>query len=123
MLTAPSLADVREWTLSRPERPDGRGYPRGLSGDQIALEARILGVVEAYIAMVSDRPHRPAMHRAPALRELLDNAGTQFDAAVVTAFVPARRESRGPRTRVRPSVSLGSLPRTRRRSDRLRTAG
>jgi HD-GYP domain-containing protein (c-di-GMP phosphodiesterase class II) len=100
MLTAPSLADVREWILSRRERPDGRGYPRGLSGDQIALEPRILGVVEAYVAMVSDRPHRPAMHRALALRELLDNAGTQFDAAVVTAFVRARpREQTPPQAR------------------------
>lgn len=100
MLTAASLADVREWILSRRERLDGRGYPRGLSGGQIALEARILGVVEAYIAMVSDRPHRPAMHRALALRELLDNAGTQFDAAVVTAFVRARpREQTPPQAR------------------------
>ena len=104
MLTGPDVAEVREWILSRRERPDGRGYPRGLSGDQIALEARILGVVEAYVAMVSDRPHRPAMHCALALRELLDNAGTQFDAAVVTAFVRARPESRRRRRRPPPSV-------------------
>jgi response regulator RpfG family c-di-GMP phosphodiesterase len=96
MLSAPSLVDVREWILTRRERPDGTGYPRGLSGDQIALEARILGVVEAYVAMVSDRPHRPAMHRALALRELLDNAGTQFDATVVTAFIRARPRDQAP---------------------------
>ena len=49
--------------------------------------------------MVSDRPHRPAMHRALALRELLDNAGSQFDAAVVTAFLRARpREPVPPRS-------------------------
>ena len=96
MLSAQSLADVREWILTRRERPDGSGYPRGLSGDQIALEARILGVVEAYVAMVSDRPHRPAMHSALALRELLDNAGTQFDAAVVTAFLRARPRQQAP---------------------------
>jgi HD-GYP domain-containing protein (c-di-GMP phosphodiesterase class II) len=102
MLSAPSLGDVREWILSRRERPDGSGYPRGLSGDEIALEARILGVVEAYVAMVSDRPHRPAMHRALALRELLDNAGSQFDAAVVTAFIRARpREPVPPRSGTR----------------------
>ncbi len=95
-LTASSLADVREWILTRRERPDGNGYPRGLSGDQIALEARILGVVEAYVAMLSDRPHRRAMHRALALRELLDNAGSQFDATVVTAFVRARPREQAP---------------------------
>lgn len=97
MLAAPSLADVREWILSRRERPDGGGYPRGLSGEQIPLEARILGVVEAYVAMVSHRPHRPAMHRALALRELLDNAGGQFDANVVTAFLRARPRDKAPR--------------------------
>jgi HD-GYP domain-containing protein (c-di-GMP phosphodiesterase class II) len=96
MLPAEGLADVRAWILSRRERPDGTGYPYGLSGDRIALEARILGVVEAYVAMVSDRPHRPAMHRALALRELLDNAGTQFDATVVTAFVRARPRDQAP---------------------------
>jgi HD-GYP domain-containing protein (c-di-GMP phosphodiesterase class II) len=90
MLSAPSLVDVREWILSRRERPDGLGYPRGLSGEQIALEARILGVVEAHVAMLSDRPYRPAMHPSRAAKELLANAGTQFDPAVVAAFLRAR---------------------------------
>jgi HD-GYP domain-containing protein (c-di-GMP phosphodiesterase class II) len=85
-----SFDDVRAWILARRERPDGQGYPRGLSGDQIPLEARILAVVDAYVAMTSDRPYRPARHHAFALRELLDNCGTQFDADVVNAFIRAR---------------------------------
>jgi HD-GYP domain-containing protein (c-di-GMP phosphodiesterase class II) len=90
LLSDTSFDDVREWILTRRERPDGRGYPCGLKGDEIPLEARIMSVVDAYVAMISDRPYRAARHQALALRELLDNAGTQFDAAVVTAFVRAR---------------------------------
>jgi HD-GYP domain-containing protein (c-di-GMP phosphodiesterase class II) len=81
--------DLRDWIASRRERPDGRGYPRGLSGGDIPLEARILGVVEAYAAMISDRPHRATLDHAQATLELLDHAGTQFDAEVVSAFVRA----------------------------------
>jgi HD-GYP domain-containing protein (c-di-GMP phosphodiesterase class II) len=81
--------DIREWITSRREQPDGRGYPRGLSGEVIPLEARILGVVDAYAAMTSDRPYRAAIDHSWATLELLDHAGTQFDARVVTAFVRA----------------------------------
>jgi HD-GYP domain-containing protein (c-di-GMP phosphodiesterase class II) len=83
------FGDIREWVASRRERPDGRGYPRGLSGEQIPLEAKILGVVDAYAAMTSDRPHRRALDHGQATLELLDHAGTQFDATVVKAFVRA----------------------------------
>ena len=91
MLSDAMFDDVREWILTRRERPDGRGYPLGLSGEAIPLEARILAVVDAYVAMISNRPYRPAKDRAYALRELLENAGSQFDTAVVQAFARARR--------------------------------
>jgi HD-GYP domain-containing protein (c-di-GMP phosphodiesterase class II) len=83
------FGDIRVWIASRRERPDGRGYPRGLSGEQIPLEARILSVVDAYAAMTSDRPYRAALDHSQATLELLDHAGTQFDARVVNAFVRA----------------------------------
>jgi HD-GYP domain-containing protein (c-di-GMP phosphodiesterase class II) len=89
LLSDTSLDDIREWVLARRERPDGRGYPRGLSGDQIPVEARILAVTDAYIAMVSGRPHRAAKTQAAAEQELRRNAGTQFDASVVEAFIHA----------------------------------
>ncbi|MCF7890758.1 HD domain-containing protein [Candidatus Bipolaricaulota bacterium] len=65
------------------ERNDGTGYPRGLSGDKITLEARILSVVDAYDAMRSDRPYREALPKEEAIRELKENKGTQFDPEVV----------------------------------------
>jgi diguanylate cyclase (GGDEF)-like protein len=83
------LVDIREWVLASHERPDGRGYPRGLSGEEIPLEARIITVADAYEAMTVDRTYRPAMSDEAARRELLANAGTQFDAEVVGAFLVA----------------------------------
>jgi HD-GYP domain-containing protein (c-di-GMP phosphodiesterase class II) len=89
LLSDVSLDDIREWILCHRERPDGRGYPRGLVGEQIPLEARILAVADAYAAMVSDRPHRARRDHEEACLELVRCAGTQFDAAVVQAFVAA----------------------------------
>ncbi|HXK34643.1 MAG TPA: HD domain-containing phosphohydrolase [Dehalococcoidia bacterium] len=68
------------------ERYDGEGYPFRLSREQIPLEARIFSVVDAYDAMTSDRPYRPAMTHEAALAELRANSGTQFDPQVVVAF-------------------------------------
>jgi HD-GYP domain-containing protein (c-di-GMP phosphodiesterase class II) len=94
LLSDVSFDDIREWIRCHHERPDGRGYPRGLVGDQIPLEARIVAVVEAYTAMTSDRPYRAARNHEAACDELRRCAGTQFDAAVVQAFlsVTARRD-------------------------------
>jgi HD-GYP domain-containing protein (c-di-GMP phosphodiesterase class II) len=89
LLAYHGFADIREWIGNRRERPDGRGYPRGLYGHEIPLEARILGVVDAYAAMTTDRPHRASLDHGQAALELLDGAGTQFDAEVVAAFLTA----------------------------------
>lgn len=69
------------------ERYDGTGYPHGLSGEEISLEARIIAVVDAYDAMTTDRPYRKAMSRQQALAELRAGAGSQFDPKVVEAFL------------------------------------
>ncbi len=89
LLSDVSFDDIRGWIVSPRERPDGRGYPRGLSGEQVPFEARILAVAEAYVAMTSDRAHRPRRDHQDATRELLRCAGTQFDVTVVHAFVRA----------------------------------
>lgn len=68
------------------ERYDGSGYPFGLEGHAIPLEARIFAVVDAYDAMTSDRPYRKAMPHADALAEIHRNAGVHFDPQVVEAF-------------------------------------
>jgi HD-GYP domain-containing protein (c-di-GMP phosphodiesterase class II) len=72
--------------LSHHEQPDGKGYPRGLSGEQIPLAARIIMVAAALDAMTVDRPYRRGMKPAAAMAELACHAGTQFDAEVVSAL-------------------------------------
>jgi HD-GYP domain-containing protein (c-di-GMP phosphodiesterase class II) len=77
------------------ERCDGEGYPDGISGEAIPLAARIIAVCDAYDAIVSARPYRPAADHAQALAELRHCAGAQFDPRVVNAFV-AEFPDRGP---------------------------
>jgi HD-GYP domain-containing protein (c-di-GMP phosphodiesterase class II) len=68
------------------EQYDGGGYPFGLSGDKIPLEARLFSVIDAYDAMTSDRPYRDAMTHDMAMAEVALNSGRQFDPDVVAAF-------------------------------------
>jgi putative nucleotidyltransferase with HDIG domain len=68
------------------ERVDGTGYPDGLAGEEIPLFARIVAVAEAYNAMTSDRPYRDAMPTRVARLQLMQGAGSRFDAEVVAAF-------------------------------------
>lgn len=74
------------------ERVDGRGYPDGLKGDSISLEAKILCVADTYDAMVTDRPYRKGLSKNIAISELNKCSGTQFDAAVVEAFLKVLSE-------------------------------
>lgn len=69
------------------ERFDGRGYPLGLKGEEIPLGARVLSVIDAYLAMTQDRPYRKALDKQTAVAELKKQGGTQFDPAIVTALV------------------------------------
>lgn len=82
-----SLGSVERIVEEHHERVDGKGYPKGLKGDEILLEARILAVVDAYDAMRSDRPYRQALSKEEAIRELRENAGSQFDPLVVKVFL------------------------------------
>jgi diguanylate cyclase (GGDEF)-like protein len=91
----PFLQDAAELALRHHERYDGKGYPGGLKGEEICLEARIFAAADAYHAMRSDRPYHPAMSPAEALQELARNAGTQFDPAVVAAFQTCQPEIEG----------------------------
>jgi putative nucleotidyltransferase with HDIG domain len=87
LLEGSGLEEITEWIYCHHERPDGAGYPRGLSGDEIPLEARILAVADAYEAMTNDRIYRRAIGRWRACEELWDCAGAQFDEVVVGAFL------------------------------------
>jgi putative nucleotidyltransferase with HDIG domain len=82
----PEYRSGRELVLAHHERIDGRGYPRGLSGSQIPLGARIIAVADAWDAMTSNRPYRSALDQDVALGELMRGRGTQWDSDVVDAF-------------------------------------
>lgn len=76
------------------ERWDGSGYPRGLKGNEIPIEARIFAVVDTWDALCTDRPQRPAWSKKEALRYIREQAGKQFDPAVVDAFLRIIEEYR-----------------------------
>ena len=88
------LGSVGRVIRSCHERYDGSGYPDGLAGEQIPLVARIVACCDAYNAMTTDRPYRPALTQAVAVEELTKNRGTQFDPDVVDALIAtiSRRE-------------------------------
>lgn len=73
--------------LEHHERYNGCGYPYRMAGDEISLAGRMAAIVDTYDAMTSDRPYRPALSPSHALRQLYDQGGTQFDPALVAAFV------------------------------------
>jgi len=80
------LERAREVILNHHERFDGKGYPRGLKGDQVPLAARVFTIADAFDAMISDRPYRKAISLAEARTEVRRCAGTQFDPVCVKAF-------------------------------------
>jgi HD-GYP domain-containing protein (c-di-GMP phosphodiesterase class II) len=82
---------VAQMVLQHHERLDGTGYPQGLKGDEIILEARILAVADVLEAMIAYRPYRPAMSPDEATDTLTRGRGTLFDAAVVDACLRVMR--------------------------------
>src|SRR5579862_1489311 len=90
----PDLQDASLYALHHHENVDGTGYPAGLKGSDIPLVSRIVSVIDAYDAMISNRCYRKGLPHAEAIRRLLESAGTQFDPDVVQAFIPiAEQES------------------------------
>jgi len=73
--------------LGHHERFDGTGYPQGLAGEQIPIEARIVAVADVYDALTSSRPYKPAWRTAIAKAHIVEQAGRHFDPACVTAFM------------------------------------
>lgn len=83
----PFLRDAAELVLSHHERYDGSGYPRGLRGEQIPLNARIFAVADAFDAMTTPRPYQPTRPIPRATEEIAAQVGRQFDPRVVQAFL------------------------------------
>ena len=84
---SPALRSVAATVRSSHENWDGTGYPDGLAGEEIPISSRIVRVCDAYVAMISARPYRPALSPEEALNELMRLAGTDFDPAVVRVVV------------------------------------
>lgn len=89
ILRTAGLDDVAGWVLHHHERVDGSGYPYGLKGENIPLEARIIFVADAFDAMTADRPYAAARQPADAMDELEEHAGTQFDHQCVSVLSAA----------------------------------
>jgi diguanylate cyclase (GGDEF)-like protein len=98
ILAGADLPDLAEWVFAHHEKVDGSGYPLGLRGEEIPLEARILAVADAYEAMTSVRPYSGSMSHEDASAELRRCAGTQFDAPIVEALLATLPQPRGPLT-------------------------
>lgn len=79
-------------TLSHHERWDGKGYPYGLSGEQIPLSARVVALADMYDALTSKRVYKPAMPHAKAREIILQNRGSHFDPRIVDAFLRLESE-------------------------------
>ena len=81
------LSEVASIVRHHHERYDGRGYPDGLKGEAIPFFSRLLAIIDAYEALVSDRVYRKAVKQESALKEIRKNAGTQFDPHLVDVFI------------------------------------
>jgi HD-GYP domain-containing protein (c-di-GMP phosphodiesterase class II) len=84
----PGLEDASLYALHHHENVDGTGYPAGLKGDDIPMVSRIVSVIDAYDAMVSNRCYRKGLPHAEAIRRLLESSRSQFDLEVVQTFIP-----------------------------------
>ncbi len=98
------LLDVRTCIGQHHERYDGMGYPNRIKKEEQLIESRILSVADSFDAMTSDRPYRKALTIETAVKELRDNAGTQFDPEIVQIFVEIIEEGTLFRSRVATSV-------------------
>jgi HD-GYP domain-containing protein (c-di-GMP phosphodiesterase class II) len=81
------FSELADHVLEHHERWDGQGYPRGLKGEEILLEARVIAVADAYDAMTNYRTYVEMTSEEQAVKEIRRCAGTQFDPAVARVFI------------------------------------
>jgi len=92
--SSPEYISIAEDILYHHERYDGKGYPRGLKGEEIPIRARIITIADSFDAMVSDRPYRKALSNQEALDEIKRCAGSQFDPNIAELFIELYKEER-----------------------------
>ena len=81
------FSEIANHVLEHHERWDGSGYPKGLKGEEISLQARIIAIADSFDAMTTDRPYRGALNEQEAIKELKRCSGTQFDPEIVKIFI------------------------------------
>jgi putative two-component system response regulator len=92
--------------LTHHERYDGRGYPQGLAGEEIPFEGRIVAVADAFDALLSDRPYRPALSVEETVEVIRKGTGSQFDPRIVDILLEHLNEALSARGR----ILSGTLP-------------
>jgi HD-GYP domain-containing protein (c-di-GMP phosphodiesterase class II) len=100
MSQIPAIRDFLPGMYMHHEMINGQGYPQGLAGDQIPVQARVVSVADTFDAMTTERPYQQAMDLEAALTRLKSFVGTRYDAKVVAAFVAACEAGR-----IRPGVT------------------
>jgi len=81
------LEQARIMVATHHEKWDGSGYPRGLKGEEISLQGRLMAIIDVYDALTSDRPYKPAYTHEEALGIIAEGSGTHFDPALVKIFL------------------------------------
>ncbi|WP_243140910.1 HD domain-containing phosphohydrolase [Candidatus Galacturonibacter soehngenii] len=96
--TVNELSEMAEYVLAHHERWDGRGYPKGLKGEEIPIQSRIIAIADAYDAMISERSYRKALSKKYAINELKQGAGSQFCPYCVNVMIEnvLNKEGEGP---------------------------
>lgn len=92
--SVPEFSEIADFVLEHQERWDGKGYPRGLSGTEISVEARIIAISDSFDAMTGERTYGRILSEEEAIQELLRCSGTQFDPEIVDIFIKNISEKR-----------------------------